>query len=71
MPHATSLQKLFVQIAEECRQLNNFETVHTIIQCLSLNAISRLSKTWDLLNGTSKKLFTSLSNLVHSRMRWK
>ncbi|XP_063694436.1 uncharacterized protein LOC134826097 isoform X2 [Bolinopsis microptera] len=63
--------KRLITIAEECRQLNNFETVHTIIQCLTLNAISRLSKTWELLNGTSKKLFTSLSNLVHSRMRWK
>ncbi|KAL5261218.1 hypothetical protein ACHWQZ_G007056 [Mnemiopsis leidyi] len=63
--------KRLITIAEECRQLNNFETVHTIIQCLSLNAISRLSRTWELLNSTSRKLFTSLSNLVHSRMRWK
>ena len=60
-----------LQIADECKQLNNFETVHAIVTCLTLQSIRRLTKTWDLISPSTRKTFTQLHSLVHMRGRWR
>jgi len=62
--------KRLITVADECKQLNNFETVHAIVTALTLDSIRRLSQTWDLISPSTRKTFSSLHSLVHMRGRW-
>lgn len=59
--------KRLIVIADECRNLNNFESVYTIVSCLESTPIYRLKETWALIKGRNKmKVYTNLRSLVHS-----
>ncbi|EFC43246.1 hypothetical protein NAEGRDRAFT_50007 [Naegleria gruberi] len=50
----TILTKM-IQIAEECRKLNNFNAVFEIVSGLQNSAVHRLKKTWEALKSESRR----------------
>ncbi|CAO3589119.1 unnamed protein product [Absidia cylindrospora] len=71
--------KYWAQVAERCRNMNNYNTCMAIISAFDNSAIGRLKKTWELLgNRTSQALsqirklmganrnFTEYREMVHS-----
>lgn len=66
--------KHFVQVADKCRQLNNFSTLTSIISAFMTAPIHRLNRTWNAVNarvmGTLKnmqKLMGSTRNFTEYR----
>jgi len=55
-----SVVKRFIYIAEECYNLNNFNTLMSILAGFNSAPIHRLKRTWELINS---KAMTTLENL--------
>ncbi|KAJ1565330.1 hypothetical protein HK096_003415, partial [Nowakowskiella sp. JEL0078] len=62
----TTIVRHFIHIAENCRLLNNFDTLMAILSGLEAAPIHRLRKTWDSLKGREKSIFTTLRELMTS-----
>ncbi|KAJ3123880.1 hypothetical protein HK098_001580 [Nowakowskiella sp. JEL0407] len=58
--------RLFIQIAEKCRTLNNFDTLMAILCGLEAAPIHRLKRTWELLKAKETAAFESLRALMSS-----
>ncbi|KIW64734.1 hypothetical protein PV04_09647 [Phialophora macrospora] len=58
--------KHFVQIAEQCRGLNNFSSVTAIISALGTSHIVRLSRTWQAVNPKTNAMLEGMRNLIAS-----
>eukprot|EP00761_Pharyngomonas_kirbyi_P002852 gb/GECH01002856.1/.p1 GENE.gb/GECH01002856.1/~~gb/GECH01002856.1/.p1 ORF type:complete len:906 (+),score=270.45 gb/GECH01002856.1/:1-2718(+) len=54
----------FINIAECCRQINNFNAIFEITSSLNSAAIHRLKKTWDMVSFKDKELFQALHDLI-------
>jgi len=65
------LLKKFINIAEFCRQLNNFNAVMEIISGLNLTPVYRLRKTWDALPKKQLVFFEQLSALMAPKSNFK
>ncbi|KAI8911038.1 ras guanine nucleotide exchange factor domain-containing protein [Gorgonomyces haynaldii] len=50
----------FITVAEKCRELNNYNTLMTILAAFNSSPIHRLKKTWDLV---PQKIMSGLDNL--------
>jgi len=53
-----------IQIAEECRKLNNFNAVFEVISGLQNSAVHRMKKTWDALKSESRRDHDELLSLI-------
>lgn len=53
-----------IQIAEECRKLNNFNAVFEFVSGLQNSAVHRLKKTWELLKSEAKRDHDELLALI-------
>jgi len=60
----TTMLKKFIQVADECLHINNFNTLMAVISGLSATAISRLSKTWEGLGNKHQALFQTLQAIT-------
>ncbi|KAF2198072.1 ras GEF [Delitschia confertaspora ATCC 74209] len=58
--------KHFVQVAEKCRQLNNFSTPLAIVSALMSSPISRLNRTWNAVNARVMGTLEGLRKLMGS-----
>ncbi|KAF2746103.1 cell division control protein-like protein Cdc25 [Sporormia fimetaria CBS 119925] len=58
--------KHFVNVADKCRQLNNFSTLTSIISALGTAPIHRLSRTWTAVNARSMTTLESMRKLMGS-----
>ncbi|KAF1837805.1 ras GEF [Decorospora gaudefroyi] len=58
--------KHFVNVADKCRQLNNFSTLTSIISALSTAPIHRLNRTWSAVNQRSMATLESMRKLMGS-----
>ncbi|KAL6042210.1 hypothetical protein QOT17_024548, partial [Balamuthia mandrillaris] len=54
----------FIQTAEECVKLQNYNATNEIISALQLTCVSRLKQTWRGLKATDLATFTRLSELM-------
>ncbi|WFD31456.1 cell division cycle- protein [Malassezia sp. CBS 17886] len=54
----------FVHIGHQCRGLNNFASVWSIVSALNSTSIFRLRRTWDLLSGRTLELFRQLERIT-------
>lgn len=54
----------FLELADKCRSLNNFNGVLEIISGLSASCVFRLKQTWNGLSGKQKDLFQDLKEMV-------
>ncbi|KAJ3324870.1 hypothetical protein HDU76_013312 [Blyttiomyces sp. JEL0837] len=61
-----SLIKHFINIAERCRLLNNFNTLMAILAGLNTAPIHRLNRTWELLSAKSQQSLESLRATMDS-----
>ncbi|CAM0140420.1 unnamed protein product [Umbelopsis sp. WA50703] len=75
----TNVIKYWVQVAERCRQLNNFNTCMAILSAFDNSAIGRLKRTWDIVGARTQhtlayirklmganKNFTEYREIIHS-----
>jgi len=58
--------KHFVNVADKCRQLNNFSTLTSIISALGTAPIHRLSRTWAAVNARSMAVLENMRKLMGS-----
>ncbi|KAF1943770.1 ras GEF [Clathrospora elynae] len=58
--------KHFVNVADKCRQLNNFSTLTSIISALGTAPIHRLNRTWSAVNQRSMTTLESMRKLMGS-----
>ncbi|KAJ1338899.1 hypothetical protein BSLG_006536 [Batrachochytrium salamandrivorans] len=56
--------KYFTQVAMHCREMNNLTGVTTIIGALSMSPISRLHKTWKVLEDKHAKIFEGYKDMA-------
>jgi len=54
----------FIEAAENCYQLHNFNTTMEILAGLSMSAVSRLKDTWEALPQTTVDSFKTLENIM-------
>ncbi|CAG8977717.1 hypothetical protein HYALB_00008744 [Hymenoscyphus albidus] len=58
--------KHFVQVADKCRQLNNYSTLTSIISALGTAPIHRLKRTWDQVPARTLTVLESMRRLMGS-----
>ncbi|RDL39749.1 Cell division control protein-like protein Cdc25 [Venustampulla echinocandica] len=58
--------KHFVQVADKCRQLNNYSTLTSIISALGTAPIHRLKRTWDLVPQKTLTVLEGMRRLMGS-----
>jgi son of sevenless-like protein len=56
--------KKMIEIAHECRLLNNFNAVFEIVSGLQNAAVYRLSKTWEALSVSTKRIYDEMVALI-------
>lgn len=57
--------KQWIKIAAKCLELNNFETMFTIIASINSSSIRRMKRTWADLSQKTKTRFDELSELLN------
>ncbi|EPZ36809.1 Guanine-nucleotide dissociation stimulator CDC25 domain-containing protein [Rozella allomycis CSF55] len=55
--------KRFINLAYECKELNNFFSTLAILGGLNMSCVQRLKKTWDGLNSKAKNQYDELEKL--------
>jgi son of sevenless-like protein len=58
--------RYFVQVAEKCRQYNNFSSMTAIISALYSSPIQRLKKTWQYLSPKTSSHLQNMNKLMNS-----
>ncbi|KAI5967371.1 CDC25 [Candida margitis] len=58
--------RYFIQVAEKCRQYNNFSSMTAIISALYSSPIHRLKKTWNFASPDSLTLLKNMNKLMNS-----
>lgn len=58
--------RYFVQVAEKCRQLNNFSSMTAIISALYSSPIHRLKKTWKYVSTDTMAHLQNMNKLMNS-----
>ncbi|GKZ36659.1 cell division cycle-protein, partial [Aspergillus brasiliensis] len=66
MKKRVSLIKHFINIADNCRTLNNFATMMSLISGLGTSPIYRLHRTWTQVNPRMRSLLEDMRNLMSS-----
>ncbi|KAI1179785.1 ras guanine nucleotide exchange factor domain-containing protein [Nemania sp. FL0916] len=56
--------KQWIKIANQCLELNNYDGLMAIVCSLNSSVISRLRKTWDIINPKRRELFKTLHAIV-------
>jgi len=56
--------KKWIQVAEECLVMNNFHALMAIVSGLSSTAVSRLTKTWELVSNKYQHKFHALQAIT-------
>lgn len=60
----------FIEIAERCEQIHNFQTLMEILVGLSMGPVSRLTETWDQLSKDKLASFERLQRLIDNRKNY-
>ncbi|KAL6450599.1 CDC25 Cell division control protein 25 [Candida maltosa Xu316] len=58
--------RYFIQVADKCRQYNNFSSMTAIISALYSSPIHRLKKTWEYMNSDSLSHLKNMNKLMNS-----
>ncbi|ORX58876.1 ras GEF [Hesseltinella vesiculosa] len=59
-----TLIKFWVQVAERCRQLNNFNTCMAILSAFDNSAVGRLKRTWELVGTRTTQVLSTIRKLM-------
>ncbi|XP_062975210.1 ral guanine nucleotide dissociation stimulator-like 3 isoform X2 [Elgaria multicarinata webbii] len=63
IPQRAHLLEKWINIAQRCRALRNFSSLHAILSALQSNSIYRLKRTWAAVNRDTRRSFRSLSQI--------
>lgn len=61
----------FIEVAQELRNLRNFNSLMAIVSGLSAYSVSRLRRTWELVPMPLKSTFSDLVTLVNDNRSYK
>ncbi|KAI8341421.1 ras guanine nucleotide exchange factor domain-containing protein [Chlamydoabsidia padenii] len=61
-----TLIKHWVQIAERCRQLNNFNTCMAILSAFDNSAVGRLKRTWEMVGARTNQTLSQIRKLLNA-----
>jgi son of sevenless-like protein len=61
-----TLIKHWVQIAERCRQLNNFNTCMAILSAFDNSAVGRLKRTWEMVGARTNQVLSQIRKLLNA-----
>lgn len=67
----TKILSKWIMVAEECRKINNYNTVMEILAALGMVTISRLKLTWRDLPEKYKFIYDSLEELMENKANFK
>ena len=70
MEQRVSVLTRFIDIAERCEQIHNFQTLMEILVGLSMGPVSRLTETWDNLPKDKLANFERLQRLIDNRKNY-
>lgn len=56
--------KYWVQVAERCRQLNNFNTCMAVLSAFDSSAIGRLKRTWEVVGARTQQTLAYIRKLM-------
>lgn len=59
-----ALIKHWIMVAKECRSLNNFDGIFTVMGALNNSSIRRLKKSWETISQKKMKILAELEDLV-------
>ncbi|XP_020647353.3 ral guanine nucleotide dissociation stimulator-like 3 isoform X1 [Pogona vitticeps] len=62
-PQRAHLLEKWISVAQHCRALRNFSSLHAILSALQSNSIYRLKRTWAAVNRESRSTFRKLSQI--------
>ncbi|KAJ7317016.1 hypothetical protein JRQ81_003178, partial [Phrynocephalus forsythii] len=63
IPQRAHLLEKWISIAQRCRDLRNFSSLHAILSALQSNSVYRLKRTWAAVNRESRSTFRKLSQI--------
>ncbi|XP_042309485.1 ral guanine nucleotide dissociation stimulator-like 3 [Sceloporus undulatus] len=63
IPQRAQLLEKWINIAQKCRVLRNFSSLHAILSALQSNPIYRLKRTWAAVNRDTRGAFRKLSQI--------
>ncbi|XP_008101978.2 ral guanine nucleotide dissociation stimulator-like 3 isoform X2 [Anolis carolinensis] len=63
IPQRAHLLEKWISIAQRCRALRNFSSLHAILSALQSNSIYRLKRTWAAVHRDSRGAFRKLSQI--------
>jgi hypothetical protein len=58
------LLEKFIEVAKHCHELKNYNTTISVLSGLSLAAVRRLKRSWELVNEKTRKWFSKLQPLT-------
>mmetsp|Transcript_9301 Transcript_9301/g.23316 ORF Transcript_9301/g.23316 Transcript_9301/m.23316 type:complete len:480 (-) Transcript_9301:83-1522(-) len=67
----TAILKKFINLAEKCLELNNFNTVMEILGGMNNVAVQRLKRTWAALSDRAKSTLDDLNDLMDTKQNYK
>jgi hypothetical protein len=60
-----------IHIANECRNMNNFQATFELISCTTIKSIHRLKRTWKHLSRSDKLLYDELLEYIQAKGNFK
>ncbi|KAI8089221.1 ras guanine nucleotide exchange factor domain-containing protein [Halteromyces radiatus] len=59
-----NLIKFWVQVAEKCRELNNFNTCMAILSAFDNSSVGRLKRTWEMVGARTNQILSQIRKIM-------
>ncbi|KAI8339106.1 ras guanine nucleotide exchange factor domain-containing protein [Chlamydoabsidia padenii] len=60
----SNLIKFWVQVAEKCRELNNFNTCMAILSAFDNSSVGRLKRTWEMVGARTNQILSHIRKIM-------
>ncbi|ORX52680.1 ras GEF [Hesseltinella vesiculosa] len=60
----SNLIKFWVQVAERCRELNNFNTCMAILSAFDNSSVGRLKRTWEMVGARTNQILSHIRKIM-------
>ncbi|CAO3631141.1 unnamed protein product [Cunninghamella blakesleeana] len=60
----SNLIKFWVQVAEKCRELNNFNTCMAVLSAFDNSSVGRLKRTWEMVGARTNQILSNIRKIM-------
>ncbi|CAO3629703.1 unnamed protein product [Cunninghamella echinulata] len=60
----SNLIKFWVQVAEKCRELNNFNTCMAVLSAFDNSSVGRLKRTWEMVGARTNQILSHIRKIM-------